>query len=640
MINRANSLNTGTPAAPDLIQFTGVSLSAATHTIRVGSGAAGRLPLPALTDAAIIDGTTAGGFDNLNGLMLTLDGHALRGGADGLTLQGGNATVRALEIVNFPGDGIQVDSSRNVVGGDQVGTNAAGQTNNPAGRLTSPLPPTPTTPVFVRPPQGNVIAANGGDGVRITKHAHANLLEGNFIGTDIAGTQARGNGGDGVAILGGDGNQLLGTTAPDKNDPFVFYNVISGNRGNGLVLDGATNTTIFANFFGLGSDNTTPLGNRLDGVLITGKSDRTNFGANIPLGDVVAANGRNGIEVSGSASRTIIGNAFAGVAAFHPTAQVGNHLNGILITTDGGHKTFRGSRFSTIVLTCQASGNRRNGIEIVGKAGGVQVSQSVIGMETDGKTAQPNGRNGIEVHGDAKGVAIGGFEPPVAGVPSGGSFLEAANLISGNRRDGVAFEGGSRGGTLVNSFIGTDISGKAPASNGRYGVFVHANSGLRIGSRLGAATPRDRNIIAFNALQGVVVAGGSGNSILGNPIFSNGEPGITLRCTGNRRQPAPVLTSAQVGGGGVTRATGTLTALGNTTYQVELFASPTVGTGNGQVFLGFANVTTDAAGNARFTIGGSTDPDHAGTNFLSATATSPSGNTSMFSRAVKVSRMG
>ena len=44
--------------------------------------------MPALTDAAVIDGTTAGGFDNLNGLMLTLDGHALRGSANGLTLRG------------------------------------------------------------------------------------------------------------------------------------------------------------------------------------------------------------------------------------------------------------------------------------------------------------------------------------------------------------------------------------------------------------------------------------------------------------------------------------------------------------------------------------------------------------------------
>ena len=140
------------------------------------------------------------------------------------------------------------------IGGDLIGVNASGHTNNPAGRLTTPLPPTPTTPAFARPPQGNVIASNGSDGVRITKGANANTLEGNYIGTDVSGTQAarqpRRRRGD----PGANGNQILGTTAPDKNDPFVFYNVISGNRGNGLVLDGATNTTVFADFFwpGLG----------------------------------------------------------------------------------------------------------------------------------------------------------------------------------------------------------------------------------------------------------------------------------------------------------------------------------------------------------------------------------------------------
>lgn len=641
VIERANALNTGTPAAPDMIQFTGVSITGAAHTIRVGQGAAGRQPMPALLDAAVIDGTTVGGFDNLNGLMLTLDGHALRGNSNGLILQGGNATVRALELVNFPGDGILVASSHNIVGGDQVGKNASGQTNSPTGRVsTLPLGQPPTTPVFVRPPQGNIIAANGGDGVRIVNGANANLLEGNFIGTDVAGVNARGNGGDGVAILKADGNQLLGTTPPDKNDPFVFYNVISGNRGNGLVLDGATNTTVFANFFGLGSDNTTPLGNRLDGVLIKGNSDQTNFGANIPLGDVVAANGLNGIEVAGSASRTIIANAFAGVAAFHPTAQVGNHLDGILITTTGGNKAFGASRFSTIVLTCQSSNNRKDGIEIVGKAGGVQVSQSLIGLQTNGKAAAPNGRDGIEVRGNASAVAIGGFEPSVEGQPEEHSFLEASTIISSNRRDGVAFEGGSRGGSIVNTFIGTDMTGQGAASNGRYGLFVHANSGLRIGSALGAATPRNRNVIAFNALQGIVVAGGSGDSILGNSIFSNGEPGIVLRCTGNHHQPAPVLTSAQIGSGGASRATGILTAHPSTTYQVEIFGSPTGGLGNGQIFLGFAEVKTDATGSARFTISALANLDSGIINFLSATATSPSGDTSTFSRSIKANRGG
>ncbi len=72
----------------------------------------------------------------------------------------------------------------------------------------------------------------------------------------------------------------------------MFYNVISGNGGNGLQVTNSNDTTIQANFFGMGADNTTPVGNALNGVLIEGSSADTPMGGPIPLGNVDAANGR------------------------------------------------------------------------------------------------------------------------------------------------------------------------------------------------------------------------------------------------------------------------------------------------------------------------------------------------------------
>ncbi len=85
----------------------------------------------------------------------------------------------------------------------------------------------------VRPPEGNLISGNDGDGVLITGQATENQLSGNFIGTDSTGNAALGNTLDGVAIVSANNNSLIGCTFQD--DPFVFYNVISGNGGNGFA---------------------------------------------------------------------------------------------------------------------------------------------------------------------------------------------------------------------------------------------------------------------------------------------------------------------------------------------------------------------------------------------------------------------
>lgn len=639
IINRANALNTGTTVSPDVIDFSGITLSSNQNRIFVGTGTAGLAPLPALTAIAIIDGTTVGGYDYQTGKLLALDGRALGGSANGLVLQGGNATVKGLGIYNFPGNGILVTSSNNLIGGDDVGYDLNNNRNNPTGRITSPLPPSTTTPAYVRPPEGNVISGNGGDGVRLQNGANDNILQGNFIGTDVTGLFARGNRGNGVTILNSDGNQLLGTVPLDGDNPFVFYNVISGNGANGLTVHNSDNTIIYANFFGLGADNKTPVGNKLDGVLISGNSDRTRFGLNIPLGNVAAANGQNGVEVRDSASRTLVMNTFGGVAAFNPTAQVGNRGNGILVTSDGGGQTFGSSLFSTIILTCQFSGNLGNGVEVGGNAVGVQVSQSVIGMETNGATPEPNLKNGIQIGGRARNVSIGGFEPSVIGgseFPDGTFPLEeGANLISGNGWNGVAVGKRTSNVKIFNSLIGTTIDQSGPAGNGRNGIYLEFARTVQIGLALGAeADPARelRNIIAYNGRSGVYALGGAGNSILGNSFFQNSRLAIDLVCA-NLNQPTPVLTYAKIDDLGLLKVGGTLRGKRNTTYQVEIYAGTSGGKGKGGTNLGFVTVTTNSKGYAEFNIT-NLELTNPLARYLSATVTSSAGNTSELSSSL------
>ena len=73
-----------------------------------------------------------------------------------------------------------------------------------------------------------------------------------------------------MAIENADGNQLIGCTF--QQDPFVFYNVLSGNGGNGLRITNSDDTTVQANFMGVGANNATIVANGGDGLLVSGSS--------------------------------------------------------------------------------------------------------------------------------------------------------------------------------------------------------------------------------------------------------------------------------------------------------------------------------------------------------------------------------
>jgi hypothetical protein len=558
------------------------------------------------------------------------------------------------------GNGILVTagSTRNMIGGQATGGND------------------PTNGVFVRPPQGNLISGNAANGVLITGQATATTLSGNFIGTAASGSAALGNALDGVAIVGANGNALIGCTF--QQDPFVFYNVISGNGGNGLRVTNSNNTTIQANFFGMGADNNTAVPNALNGVVVEGTSTNTVMGGPIPLGNVDAANRQNGLVVRDRASNFVTYNTFCGLAAFSDNLNFGNGQDGMLITSTGGNILIR-----TNVITR----NGNDGIEIGGAASGVRVAGNIIGLNTQGNLAMGNVHNGVEVDGQAHDIVIGGPQPTFNIIPhnaisanggNGVAITGSANnvqvsfsdigtdltgggalgnvgagvyvgpgthsttigsadptlptIISGNQGNGVQMSG-TYGNTVVGCLIGTDFTGLLPLPNGANGVLISNSTGNLIGrSSLGVNPPTGSaaNLIAFNAADGVLVSSGSRNTIQGNSIHSNALLGIELGSGANGNQTAPVLTSVQVLPLGAL-ISGTLTSKPNTTFTIEFFANPTGGA-SGRTFLGSLTVRTNAAGLAAFTYYGPLLP--IGAHFVTATATDAMGNTSVFSALV------
>ncbi len=399
-------------------------------------------------------------------------------------------------------DGISVTggSNRNEIGGTEFVDTATGRANNPTGSKGT------VTPVFVVPPLGNLISGNSRDGVLIGSGSRDNVLNGNFVGTTASGDGALGNAGDGVWIDRAGRNSLVGCRF--VNNPFVYYNVISGNGGDGLRVTDSDHALVQGNFFGVGADNTAVVANRRDGIRVDGFSANVQVGGVIPLGNVSSGNGQNGIEVAGRARGFITFNTFGGLLAFKGAAA--NGRDGLLVTSTGGDNLARTNVFS---------GNRKNGIEIAGRAQGVTIDPDIAGLTTDGNAPLANGGDGVLVAGAAHDNIIGGTRRSV--IPQ--------NTFSGNAGYGLAIIGRAHDNRVFGSFIGTAILGLTALGNQKGGVLV---AGTAYRNSIGTFSSRPSDLISGNTGHGVTLLRGTHDNRVINNFIGLDRFGRRLRNTG------------------------------------------------------------------------------------------------------------
>ncbi len=123
----------------------------------------------------------------------------------------------------------------------------------------------------------NVIRNNTIDGVWITgAGTTANVIQGNYIGTDSSGVAAAPN--------------LDGVYDGSSSGNFIISNVISGNSGNGITLVGSDGNAVQSNLIGMGADGVTPLGNSGNGVNMAGAADSNLIGGTAAQGNTIAYN--------------------------------------------------------------------------------------------------------------------------------------------------------------------------------------------------------------------------------------------------------------------------------------------------------------------------------------------------------------
>ncbi|MFM9024966.1 MAG: hypothetical protein ACKON7_06465 [Planctomycetaceae bacterium] len=442
------------------------------------------------------------------------------------------------------GDGVTIDGARDsVVAANQIGTDVAGRIalgNRGHGvRITNGATLSliggeatggnnPTQGSFVRPPRGNLISANRRCGVLIDAGATNNQLSGNFIGTTASGNAPLGNWQDGVAIVNANGNRLTGTEI--GLDPFVYYNVLAGNGGNGLRVTSSNDTTVYANFFGLGANNAARVANGRSGLLVDGTSQVITVGGVIPLGNVMSGNVRHGIEVRDTAGGFVSFNSFVGQVAFG--GAVPNGLSGILVTSSNpGFDPAVSSTWNRI-RTSLIGGNLGSGIEFLGSARGAEVTDTAVGTDYTINGALPNLVHGIVVGGNASQIAIGGFQPSIERIDGGFGVH-----VGANKGYGVVFQGRARDCVMFNTRVGLGsgetVTSAVSLPNGAGGVFLGpGTANVTLGGPL-AAPPGQRfaNEIVGNRGNGLTAVTSSGFTLLGSTIRDNTAAGIVLNGT-------------------------------------------------------------------------------------------------------------
>jgi len=632
--------------------------------------------LPVIDDPVVIDATTQAGYKP-QAPVVELNAKPIRAvnpllPSWGFDISAGDSTIRGFWINTVSKNGIRLKvGGGNVIQSNIIGTNIHKNTDVGTGEHGIWIVDSPGNTIGGTVARdrnvisGNGIAGTGGFGIVIEGvAASTNKVQGNYIGTNVAGDRRLQNIKGGVLLVNSPDNTIGGSVANSGN-------VISGNRLNGIQIEGAASrgNLVAGNIIGLDATGQKTLPNVLNGIQILEGSGAGNIiGGFTPkpgsgAGNTISGNLKNGIQITSPGQRVFgniigtnpgslagLGNMDNGVLIESMRNLVGtenvnsrnvisgNAQAGILVTTRGERTSIDANFIGTNITGTKALPNN-NGIIIRDSAlnkVGVNRGNVLSGNTTHGIFVTGGKSNSVRIENNHIGVDKLGFDVGVHNnVGNGGNgvrlmgvlnALVKANIISDNgatsKESGVLIHGKDESGRLSasqssannqlkNNIIGGDLDG-APAGNALDGVLVIDSSQNLIGPG---------NEIQSNGQNGINLIRpslGEGNIITGNSIFINRNLGIDLGFDGvtandpldndagaNGLQNFPVI--SKVSGSPLNLVRGSIRSRPNTSYTIEVFTNPAAdspsGHGEGEFFEGAFQVRTNASGIGTFSAG-------------------------------------
>ncbi len=430
-------------------------------------------------------------------------------------------------------------TSGNTIAGNYLGLNAAGTATlaNTGVGVVIFSAATGNTIGGTAAGAGNVISGNTSHGVQLSDAGTTgNVVAGNRIGVNPAGTAAMANGGAGVVMnLNSQGNTVGGFTTGARNQ-------ISGNTAQALVISGASsNNRVAGNYIGTNASGTGAIPNAAGGVDIFGAATGNKIGGTENgAGNLISGNTGRGVSISAAntTNNTVAGNVIgmnaAGSAALPNTgAGVGifNSATANIIGVPNGGRNYIGGNGAMGVRLADASTT------------GNIVQNNSIGMSPTGTIIGNTGTNGagVQVLTGSSGNLIGGTAPGTA------------NLITGNAQGGVE---------ILDTAARNTISGNSIFGNGFLGI------DLRGGTETARVTANDAGD-----------ADTAANNLQNYPVLTSAVLGLGTTVNGTLNS--------------IANATFRIEFFASTNGD-------TTGYGEAQHFIGAVNTTTNASGNAGF----------------------------------------
>lgn len=268
--------------------------------------------------------------------------------------------------------------------------------------------------------QGLSIVNFGSEGIKVATFGDTNI-QGNYLGVLPDGVTAGPNG-VGVTLRDSSYGSSVGGANPSQR------NLISGNTGAGIFVNGSSPMAIAGNFIGTDVTGMNALPNGGNGIDMAGGTTSTIGGSYSSGGNLVSGNGQNGISISTTdgGNMNIKGN-YIGIASDNYTPLPNGH-DGVYLTQGAYNNTIGGA----------SSSDEQNTIAFNTDAGVGLAASAGVDNYVDPNALYSNGGLGVDILDDGQVLPNdpGDGDGGDSGGPQYANRLMNYPVITGSTYDG------------------------------------------------------------------------------------------------------------------------------------------------------------------------------------------------------------